>query len=125
LVEDGPICGQKVATQTPLQMWLINHRALRVDPYLAVAFEVPESGDDLRRWLMALPATALTKDLPVFEPGDDMFDAGTNAAVVSRVVVVDDAAGFVAARRGDRWDAAVAPVAGDLVAAGEVRLVRR
>jgi hypothetical protein len=68
-------------------------------------------------------ATALTKDLPVFEPGDDMFDAGTNAAVVSPVVV--DAAGFVAARRGDRWDAAVAPVAGGLVAAGEVRLVRR
>ena len=48
-----------------------------------------------------------------------MFDAGMNAAVVSPVVVAGDAAGFVAARRGDRWDAAVAPVAEDLVAAGE------
>jgi hypothetical protein len=76
---------------------------------LAVAFA--ESGDDLKALVDGVAAaTALTKDLPVFEPGDDMFDAGTNAAVVSPVVV--DAAGFVAARRGDRWDAAVAPSPG-------------
>jgi hypothetical protein len=77
---------------------------LRVDPYLAVAFEVPESGDDLKAVFDGVAAaTALTKDLPVFEPGDDMFDAGMNAAVVSPAVVAGDAAGFVAARRGDRW----------------------
>jgi hypothetical protein len=51
---------------------------------LAVAFEVPESGDELKTVVDGVgAATALTKDLPVFEPGDDVFDAGTDAAVIA------------------------------------------
>ena len=42
-------------------------------------------------------AATLPQDLPVFEPGDDVFDAGADAAVGSVEVVVDDAPGVVGA----------------------------
>ncbi len=64
-------------------------------------------------------AAALAQDLPVFEPGDDVFDAGADAAVCSVEVVVDDVPGVVARRCGDGVDAAVAAVAEDDAPAGE------
>ena len=39
---------------------------------------------------------------------DDVFYAGSDAALSAVVVVVDDAAGLVAPQRGDRRDTAVA-----------------
>jgi hypothetical protein len=59
------------------------------------------------------PSSALPQDLPVFEPGDDVFDAGTGAAVFAVVVVVDDPAVGCSARTGDCVDAAVSAVAQD------------
>ena len=50
-------------------------------------------------------AAALALDLPVFEAGDDVFDAGADAAVFAVVVVVDDPSGVVALRAGDSGDA--------------------
>ena len=47
-------------------------------------------------------AAALPQDLPVFESGDDVFDTGTDAAMLSVVVVADDAPGVVAGRCADR-----------------------
>jgi hypothetical protein len=64
-------------------------------------------------------SAALPRYLPVFEPGDDVFDTGSDAAVRPVVVVVDDAAGVVATRCSDGGDAAVAAVAEDLSVAGE------
>jgi hypothetical protein len=57
------------------------------------------------------PSAALTEYLPVVEPGDKVFDRGSNAAVKPVVAVADDAAGVVASWGGDRQDAAIAPVA--------------
>ncbi len=57
--------------------------------------------------------------LPVFDSGDDVFDAGADAPVLPVVVVADDAAGVVAAGAGDGGGAAVAAVTEDLVLAGE------
>jgi len=53
--------------------------------------------------------------LPVFEWGDDVFDAGPDASV-DAVVVVDDAAGLVACWAGDGGDGAVAAVTGHVAA---------
>jgi hypothetical protein len=77
-------------------------------------FEVPEPGDDVEAVVFGLSAAAtLPQDLPVFEPGDDVFDAGADAAVGSVEVVVNDAPGVVAGRCGDGVDAAVAAVTED------------
>jgi hypothetical protein len=46
-------------------------------------------------------AAALPPCLPVFEPGDDVLDAGSDSTVDSPVLVADGAAGAVAPRRGD------------------------
>jgi hypothetical protein len=43
-------------------------------------------------------AVALPQDLAVFEPGDDVFDTGTDAAMLWVVVVADDVPGVVAGR---------------------------
>ncbi len=64
-------------------------------------------------------AAALPQYLPVFEPGDDVLDAGPDPAVCAVMVIADDAAGLVAPGRGDCGDAAVAAVAGDVMVAGE------
>jgi hypothetical protein len=66
-------------------------------------------------------AAVLTRYLPVFEPGDDVLDPGSDAAVGSVVAVVDDAAGVVASGCGDRRNAAVAAVTKNVVASGRVR----
>jgi hypothetical protein len=49
--------------------------------------------------------------LPVFEPGDDVFDAGPDPAVHAVEVVADSSSGVVALWCGDRCDAAVAAIA--------------
>ena len=64
-------------------------------------------------------AAALPQDLPAFEPGDDVFDAGTDAPVCSVPGIWDDAPGVVAGRCGDGVDAAVPAVAEDDTLAGE------
>jgi hypothetical protein len=48
--------------------------------------------------------------LPVFESCDDVLDACSDPTVRPIVVVVDDSAGVVASRGGDRGDAAVSAV---------------
>jgi hypothetical protein len=58
-------------------------------------------------------AAALTQYLPVFELGDDVFDAGSDPAVSLVVVVADDPTVDSAARTGDRVDATVFAVAED------------
>jgi hypothetical protein len=76
-----------------------------------VGLEVPESGDDLKTVVNGFAAaSALTEDLPVFEPGDGVFDAGPDPALHPVAVVSDDVAGLVALRVGDGGDAAVATV---------------
>jgi hypothetical protein len=58
---------------------------------LSTGLEVPESGNDVEAVVDGLAASsALPQDLPVFEPGDDVFDAGADAAVFGVVVVADD-----------------------------------
>ena len=70
---------------------------------MVVGLEVPESGDDLEAVVDGVAAAAaLSQYLPVFESGDDVFDAGSDPAVCAVVVVADDAAGVVAAGCGDR-----------------------
>jgi len=54
--------------------------------------------------------------LRVLEPGEDVFDAGSDPAVRPVVLVADDRAGVVAVRCGDGVDGAVAAVTEDLVA---------
>jgi hypothetical protein len=67
-----------------------------------VGLEVPESGDDVEGVIDGLAAAAaLSEDLPVFEPGEDVLDAGPDSAVRAVVVVVDDAAST--ARLRCRW----------------------
>ena len=89
---------------------------------MGVGLEVPESGDDLEAVVDGLASgAALTQYLAVFEPGDDVFDPGSGAAVGSVVAVVDDAAGVVASGCGDRSSAAVAAVTNNVVASGRVR----
>jgi hypothetical protein len=56
-------------------------------------------------------AAALPHYLPVYEPGDGVFDAGDDPAVYLVVVVADDQASGVAAWGRDRGDAAVSVVA--------------
>jgi hypothetical protein len=75
-----------------------------------VGLEVPQAGDDLQAVVdgVASPA-ALLEDLPVFESGDDMFDAGSDAPVASVATVLNDTAGRVAAFAGDGVDAAEPP----------------
>jgi hypothetical protein len=81
---------------------------------LLAGLEVPESGDDVEAVVDGVAAAAaLPEDLPVLEPGDDVLDAGSDPAVCPVVVVVDDPAGVVASRGGDRSDAAVSAVAED------------
>jgi hypothetical protein len=63
----------------------------------------------------------LSEDLPVFEPGQDVFDAGPDPTVRPVVLVVDDGARVVTSGGGDGGDAAVAPVAEDFVAGEKVR----
>lgn len=64
-------------------------------------------------------SAALTEDLPVFEAGEDVFDAGADAPVSAVVLVTDDAAGVVAAGPGDGGDAAISAVAEDDSVAAE------
>jgi hypothetical protein len=79
---------------------------------LIAGLEVPESGDDVEAVVDGLAAAAaLSQYLPVFEPGDDVFDAGPDPAVRLVAVVADDPAGLIASRGGDRGDAAVSAVA--------------
>jgi hypothetical protein len=61
---------------------------------LGVGLEVPESGDDSEAVVDGVASSAaLAQYLPVFESGDDVFDAGSDASVIAVVVVVDDAGG--------------------------------
>jgi hypothetical protein len=58
---------------------------------LSLVLEVPESGDGVEAVVDGLAASsALPKDLPVFAPGDDVFDAGADTPVFPLVVVADD-----------------------------------
>jgi hypothetical protein len=73
------------------------NRTLRVDPSWRVGFEVPEAGDDLEAVVDGIATTsALPQYLPVFEAGDEVFDAGPDPAVRPVVVIADDPAGVVA-----------------------------
>jgi hypothetical protein len=86
---------------------------------LVVGFEVPKSGDDLKDVVDGLAApSALPQYLPVFEPGEDVFDAGPDPAVRAVVVVADDAR-LVPCGCGDGGDSAVAAVTEDDMLAGE------
>jgi hypothetical protein len=79
-----------------------------------VGVEVPEFGDGLEVVVDGLAAAvALVQDLPVFEPGDVVFDVGSDPAVCAVVVIANDPAGGSAWRCGDGGDAAVAAVAED------------
>jgi hypothetical protein len=74
-------------------------RRLRVDPQLLLDFKVPESGDDLEAVVNGLgAAAALPLYVPVFEPGDDVFDADFGSPMTM-------AAGFVSGvkERRCRW----------------------
>ncbi|MGA3256515.1 MAG: hypothetical protein ABSD32_20885, partial [Mycobacterium sp.] len=51
--------------------------------------------------------------MPVFDPGDDVFDAGADTPVFPVVVVADDPAVSCSAWTGDRVDATVVAVAQD------------
>ena len=58
-----------------------------------MGLEVPESGDDVEVVVDGLAAAAaLSEDLPVFEPGEDVLDADPDPTVRSVVLVVDDPA---------------------------------
>ena len=79
-----------------------------------MVLEVRESGDDVEAVVDGVvPARALAEDLPVFESCGDVLDACSDPAVRPIVVVVDDWAGVVASRGGDRGDAAVSAVTED------------
>jgi hypothetical protein len=82
---------------------------------LFVGFEVPESGDDLEVLVDDLAVSAaLAQDLPLFEPGEDVFDAGMDPSVYPvEVIVTDDLVSGAAAGAGDGGDAAVSAVAQD------------
>jgi hypothetical protein len=55
-----------------------------------VGFQVPESGDDVKAVVDGVAAAAaLTEYLPVFEPRDDVFDAGSDPVVDAVVVVAE------------------------------------
>src|ERR1700733_1697827 len=64
-------------------------------------------------------AAALTQNLPVFESGDHVLDAGCDPAALPVMVVGHGASGLVASRCGDGWDAEVAAVPEDPSAAVE------
>jgi hypothetical protein len=54
--------------------------------------QVPESGDDVKAVGGGVAAAAvLPQYLPVFGPGDDVFNGGRYSMVCSVVVVADDA----------------------------------
>ena len=58
---------------------------------MSTGLEVPESGDDVEAVVDGLAASsALSQDLPVFERGGDVFDAGADTPVFAVVVVADD-----------------------------------
>jgi hypothetical protein len=81
---------------------------------LLVGLEVPESGDDSMGLVDGVAAAAaLTQNLPVFESGDHVLDAGCDPAVLPAMVVGHGASGLVASRCGDGWDAEVAAVPED------------
>ena len=82
--------------------------------------DVPDCSDDLKAVVDGVAgSSALTKYLPVFELGDDVFDAGPDAAVFWPMLIAEDPAGAVASGCGDRVDAAVAAVAEYFWVAGE------
>ncbi len=65
-----------------------------------VGLQVPKSGDDLKAVVNGVAASsvngvaassALWKDLPVLDPGNDVLDAGADASVRPVVVVAEDA----------------------------------
>ncbi|VAZ69606.1 hypothetical protein LAUMK40_05769 [Mycobacterium kansasii] len=59
--------------------------------------EVSESRDDLEAVVDGVAAAStLSQYLPIFEPDDDVLDAGADAAVLPVVGIVDDQAGVVA-----------------------------
>jgi hypothetical protein len=81
---------------------------------LSAALEVPGSGDDVEGVVDGLAAmSALSKDLPVFDPGGDVFEAGVDRPVRPIVVVTDDPAVGFPAGTGDGGDSPVAAVAED------------
>jgi hypothetical protein len=81
---------------------------------LSRVLEIPESCDDAEAVIDGLAASsALPQDLPVFDPGDDVFDAGADTPVFPVVVVADDPAVSCSAWTGDRVDATVVAVAQD------------
>jgi hypothetical protein len=85
-----------------------------------VGLEVPESGDDSMGLVDGVAAAAaLTQNLPVFESGDHVLDAGCDPAALPVMVVGHGASGLVASRCGDGWDAEVAAVPEDPSAAVE------
>ena len=69
------------------------------------------SGDGLDAVVDGIAAAAaLPQYLPVFEPGNDVLAAGPDLPVHPVAVIVDDPAGVVALRGGNRRDAAVSAV---------------
>lgn len=81
---------------------------------MSVNLEVPESRDDLEAVVDGLAAVStLSQYLPIFEPGDDVLDAGADTAVLPVVGIVDDPAAVVALWADDDSDAAVSAIAQD------------
>jgi hypothetical protein len=68
-----------------------------------VCFEVPDASDEFEAVVDGLAApAALMQYLPVFEPGDVVFDAGPDASMRSPVLVAGGAAGLLAMWVGER-----------------------
>lgn len=87
---------------------------------MIAGLEVPESGDYLEAVVDGVAAAStLTKYLPVFESGADVFNAGPDVAVLSPMFIADDPAGVVASGCGDGGDATITAVVEYLWVAGE------
>ncbi len=88
---------------------------------MSVNLEGPESRDDLEAVVDGLAAVStLSQYLPIFEPGDDVLDAGADTAVLPVVGIVDDPAAVVALWADDDSDAAVSAIAQDDTVIGQV-----
>jgi hypothetical protein len=84
---------------------------------------VPESDDDLEGAVGGVAASAASaasaEYLPVFESGDDEFDACCDTAVSPVAVVADETAGAISPGCGDHGGPAVATVAEDVALASQ------